>query len=377
MGGIDMTESTRIRVTGIDLLRVFAAVSVMVFHLSFHSWVTSTAVSPRYPEMTVWASWGWVGVQIFFVISGFVIAYSAANATWRSFAVGRFLRLAPALWICATITLLASALADVPLGGIIPDYIRGIVLWPPGPWIDPVYWTLTVELCFYLVVLALLIADRFAWLEVTMAVIAILSIANFGLVRVMSKLKLIDGHPLSETAQQLMLLGSGMHFALGVFLWAGFAKGWTVFRSIMVAVCLGGGLLPILATSLGKHDAGYIPMGLVALPMIVWLAGVAAMVAFIIHDHHFSKILSPLAAAIKILGLTTYPLYLIHNVVGVLLLRELVHLGMGRWGALLLSMAAMVVLALTVTAFLEPAVRRFLKSDPAPSDNRAISSKTS
>ena len=46
---------------------------------------------------------GWIGVQIFFVISGIVIANSAQSATPFRFAVSRFLRLYPAAWIAAAI----------------------------------------------------------------------------------------------------------------------------------------------------------------------------------------------------------------------------------------------------------------------------------
>lgn len=325
----------------------------MFFHLAFHS------SSVTYPELVPWSSWGWVGVQIFFVISGFVIAYSAAKASWMSFAAGRFLRIVPALWICATVTLIASLISASP-AELLPDYLRGLTLWPTGPWIDPVYWTLTVEISFYLMVFALLLVNRFAWLEWCMAAIGILSIANYAVLRVLSRLDLIAEHPMTETAQQLLLLQNGMHFGLGVFLWAGFAKGWTAFRLTMVGVCLTGGLFPILSTSLGKHDQGLISLSLVPLPLAVWVAAVAALIGAVAYDKQFSARLSPSAIrAVKVFGLATYPLYLVHNVVGVALLRSLV--AMDRWAALGLSMAAMICLSVVITVSLEPALRRMLQ----------------
>ena len=50
-----------------------------------------------------WGSFGWIGVEIFFVISGYVIASSAEGAAPRTFLRRRAQRLLPAAWVCATI----------------------------------------------------------------------------------------------------------------------------------------------------------------------------------------------------------------------------------------------------------------------------------
>jgi hypothetical protein len=47
---------------------------------------------------------GWVGVETFFVISGFVIANSAIKSSVIEFLFGRALRLYPAVWVCSTLT---------------------------------------------------------------------------------------------------------------------------------------------------------------------------------------------------------------------------------------------------------------------------------
>lgn len=92
---------------GLDIIRFAAAAMVMVFHLGYWSWVSAgtpagiIAGRVAYPELSV-LSCGWVGVEIVFVLSGFVIAYSPENASTISFVQGRSLRLAPAAWLCAT-----------------------------------------------------------------------------------------------------------------------------------------------------------------------------------------------------------------------------------------------------------------------------------
>lgn len=72
---------------GVDILRFLAAVLVMLYHYGSWVWAFPAGVSaratggiPPHPQLEMLGS-GWVGVQVFFVISGFVIAFSAENST--------------------------------------------------------------------------------------------------------------------------------------------------------------------------------------------------------------------------------------------------------------------------------------------------------
>ncbi|TIT70941.1 MAG: acyltransferase, partial [Mesorhizobium sp.] len=56
---------------------------------------------------------GWVGVQVFFVISGFVIAFSAENSTPLKFFEARVRRLAPAVWVCAPVSAIVLLLVGL------------------------------------------------------------------------------------------------------------------------------------------------------------------------------------------------------------------------------------------------------------------------
>ncbi len=59
---------------GLDLLRGFAAISVVIYHtISHFDWKTF----PNDNAVALWFRMGWLGVDLFFVISGFVIALSA------------------------------------------------------------------------------------------------------------------------------------------------------------------------------------------------------------------------------------------------------------------------------------------------------------
>lgn len=124
--------------SGLDLVRFVAGVAG--FHLGYWAW--RDAPSPLLPAISSWVAFGWVGVEVFFVISGFVIAKSAANKTVTQFIKSRAKRLYPAVWICATITAVRSPTT-------IKSYLRSITLFPLGPWVSIVYWTLPLEMAFY------------------------------------------------------------------------------------------------------------------------------------------------------------------------------------------------------------------------------------
>src|SRR5262249_40972959 len=65
----------------LNLLRAFAALSVVVYHVKE---LLPWADFPQKPEMLLWFHAGWMGVDLFFVLSGFVIALSAFQLYGRS-----------------------------------------------------------------------------------------------------------------------------------------------------------------------------------------------------------------------------------------------------------------------------------------------------
>src|ERR1700750_2863052 len=116
----------------LDPLRFAAALGAAVLHLTFWSWAgSSPGVAPgfehcvsaglQFQSAAPFTWFGWVGVEIFFVISGFVIANSAAKSSPSEFLRGRALRLYPAVWVCATLTFLVLLLfasgSGLELGG--------------------------------------------------------------------------------------------------------------------------------------------------------------------------------------------------------------------------------------------------------------------
>lgn len=150
---------------GVQALRFVAALLVVVTHATFY---VSNRLLPD------WATWeaGTVGVDIFFVISGFVMImtvspFRAAPQGWRYFAMRRVVRIVPMYWLATTAKILTLlVLPGIALRSALdPQHILFSYLFLPSRneagVVEPVLgvgWTLTFEMYFYAVfALALLL----------------------------------------------------------------------------------------------------------------------------------------------------------------------------------------------------------------------------
>lgn len=115
----------------LDILRFLSALGVMFHHtFLFH--------------------YGKLGVYLFFIISGFVIYFSLQKGL-KEYIFGRFLRLYPIFWVCATITFVTTLIYNSNVIAL-KDYLIGLLMFNNGrmdTMIDGSYWTLTFELLFY------------------------------------------------------------------------------------------------------------------------------------------------------------------------------------------------------------------------------------
>ena len=332
------------RLLGLDLIRFGAATLVMMFHLAVVSWNLpnlspnyGVAGAPQYPELD-FLSIGWVGVEIFFVLSGLVIAQSANGKSAIRFARNRLGRLLPAVWICSTITLIVVLIFQMdPAGIAIPNYLRSLIIHRNGPWISGVYWTLAVETFFYGLIFLLLWFDAFKYIEKFAVLLGIYS--SVYLVGV----SCFGWHPKSAH-----FLGQhGCFFSLGILIWLCSEIGINLTRASFCAAFLVSGILEICTISNGVL-AGY---HLWAAP-IIWLASLLAIILSIFLRWEGTNLTGQL-------GLMTYPLYLVHDQFGSGILR--VSIWTGKYFALGLATATMLLLSWIIVQA-EPPIRRLIEN---------------
>ncbi|RDE05302.1 acyltransferase family protein [Sphingomonas aracearum] len=198
---------------GLDFVRFIAALLVVLYHLGFSHYdeLVGAGVGPV-PLPAWWQqTWfGWIGVQIFFVISGLVIAYSLEGATRKSFIQSRIARLWPAMLICATLAAAVQiGVNDAPVGRTAYLWLKGVLFAPFGPWIAGQIWTLPIEIVFYALMCVVAVGHPSRLVPLAWA----LALCSAGYWLAVAFGGFVDTH---GRLTQLVPLQHGCYFALGM-----------------------------------------------------------------------------------------------------------------------------------------------------------------
>jgi exopolysaccharide production protein ExoZ len=160
--GHSVTNSDK-NIEGLQYLRGFAACAVVLDHAAAITSQPEYYGGAAHPFLLA----GWVGVPIFFVISGFIITIvslrpdltprmAVGDFFWR-----RFARIVPFLWVCIVAYVAVSYFGTGNFDWLMT--LRTITLWPLGDLKPNVTWTLRVELLFYVVFALTVLSSRRGW----------------------------------------------------------------------------------------------------------------------------------------------------------------------------------------------------------------------
>jgi peptidoglycan/LPS O-acetylase OafA/YrhL len=147
-------ETSQDRIASVEVLRGVAALAVAWFHFT-----NANPVFPSAGWLRLSGAWGWLGVECFFVISGFVLPLAMHRGGYRIDDAGRFLarrliRLHPAYLASLAVTVVlwyVSSPEDARPPGAVSVLLNAVYL--PAffgyPWLNTIYWTLGIEVQFY------------------------------------------------------------------------------------------------------------------------------------------------------------------------------------------------------------------------------------
>jgi len=346
----------------------------MCYHFAFWNWLSAQplghALGAQAPAWGEHLHFGWVGVEIFFVISGYVIAYTVSDTSPARFLRSRFLRLAPASWIAATLVLVIDAVVfHSPLHTLLTKYAETLAFWPLDA-IDGIWWTLGIEIDFYLLAYFLIRKRRVGLLEPVIVSIGLVSGAFW--IMALSLQTVLDGHGGSlgllhylvlkaegNRELQLLLVQHGCLFALGVVLWKVSSLGLTKRRTGVLLVLAAACLLEIAGQNgiIERAAHRHLPV----LPaMAAWSAALGLLWVSVIFNAPLLRGIGRGAAVVRFGGLLTYPLYLLHDAVGTALVLWLSpYLGTTAIAA---AVVAAIASAGLVARYVEPALRSRLSA---------------
>lgn len=280
----------KVRIRELDVLRGIAALNVIIFH-----YTTKFNLNFGHADHSNY-DWylGRYGVELFFMISGFVIFMSLqGNISTKTFAKKRFKRLYPEYWICVCLTFLVLSLAADPqlhqVSG--PVFLLNLMMFQ-GIFnvksVDGVYWTLIPELLFYTAIGALHYFGQLRRIKLFGAIWLTLMILN-------SLFKLPFG-------AYIFNLQYGMFFMAGILFYnlkngrGGWQEHLLLVYSFVAALC--------------AHH------GLVALYVYLFIYLVFYLFVYGVLDKLNWK-------PLLFVGYISYPLYLIHQNVGFVVMRML------------------------------------------------------
>jgi peptidoglycan/LPS O-acetylase OafA/YrhL len=344
------------RVAVLDGLRAVAILAVMGFHYGVR-WTPPHSNTDLYPYHGFFAhlpmlNYGWAGVELFFVISGFVICMTLERCTtvW-DFARRRLARLWPAMLVCAAITMAVAQFGPDqwkvgPLSVVssllfIDPNLFGSWFHVSGlGWVDGVYWTLWIEVRFYIMAAIVFAVFRKRFLPALTAIM----LASF-----VASLRAFH-YPHRDLAWQLLLPTFLPYFVFGVGLYR-----FNLLRNLTLGPAVAMTLSAAIIFAQGWLGFDYPAGGPI---------GFAIVNAMILAAFLLFAIGSPLVAPfgwgpLAKLGEASYSLYLIHSVVGIVLIEQLSRVM--PWAlAIPLVTTAMIALSLALFRWVETPGKRLI-----------------
>jgi peptidoglycan/LPS O-acetylase OafA/YrhL len=300
----------------VDVLRFLAAAAVVGFHFLFRSTTGSPQLAATgFSDPGGVFRYGYLGVDLFFVISGFVILRSAWNKTPSRYLASRAGRLYPTFWVACTIT--ALVVAVVPFDAFDASFRQWLGNLPMASesygvhYVDGVYWTLAVELAFYVLVLGLV------RLRLTVGKVVVFGcswLAVSALDALWPRLLDVGAWPgpyqMAPRLLGLLLVPDWAPYFVAGMMFALVAKeGWRLRYTLPLVAAYGCSLwrAVLYAESLtGKYQVYFSPVVVAAVVTAIFLLFVAIV----------SGVTVPGARRLAVLGGLTYPLYLVHENIG-------------------------------------------------------------
>jgi peptidoglycan/LPS O-acetylase OafA/YrhL len=345
----------------IDLLRFISAVLVVLFHYTYVGSILDFAPAPRMDAFGEYGRYMYLGINFFFIISGFVILLSAEDGKPRQFVVSRFVRLFPAYWLCVCLTAGAAVLFNQPAFQVSwAHFFVNLTMLQNGfdvPLVDGVYWTLWIELKFYALVLIMVWLRWVRFLPWFCALVLVGSIIGL------------------ETPLALNV----EHFVAGFPHWAGYFACGCVLYLLKTRGCNWGyGVLVLLSVifcvrqnqvftelMIGWYNAEFNPWVSVlgTLAFYAFLALVALRKTGLIRNPRFYY-----------LGVLTYPLYLVHENIGFMMFNAWHELLPG-WLLVTGTVLLMLVLAWLIHRWVEKPLQRVLKRALLPAATASADAK--
>lgn len=327
------SKPQKTRLIELDACRGIAALGVVIFHYTVrYGELYGHPISPglNMPNGHLW-------VAFFFMISGFVIELTLERTNKaKDFVVARFARLFPTYWACMLLTMVAVSFLGLPNREVSwATWLLNLTMlngYALIPYVDGVYWSLRVELSFYIIAFFTYFILRkkcmtlilFTWLLM---------------------------HVIYEYAPNL---SSSIYFQGAVHIGA------IKYSDLFIA--------GIVYLKVFRKEAKliHITLLLLSLAFRISISSAGESLAILSFNAIFLLIAFNIARPLRIkpliwLGSISYPLYLIHQNIGFAIMRHLYTHGVPTWVGIILTTVIAVITSWLIHRAVEEPSRRWIR----------------
>jgi exopolysaccharide production protein ExoZ len=287
----------------LQALRGIAALLVLLFHFSISSGTLT------------FFGFGNAGVEIFFVLSGFIIVYTSRSLSLKTYAYKRFIRIFPIYWVVLAGLFIPAMFFHSTYEFSFPNIASTFLLLPNHQMLNGVSWTLSFELYFYAMAGLVIWKPGLKWLCPVLCVTALVNLFFP-----------FDGFIFSPF---ILLFFMGV----GVFYLPRISKPWSITGCLLAAV-----LFVTWGQTLHQSFLSPIVYGLLS-TVFIW--------SVINWERHGLKV----PGFMVLLGEASYVLYLIHLPI----LNFLLKRGAGFW-----VLGLIIALSIVVHLFIEKPLTKWL-----------------
>lgn len=332
-----MTNNSK-RSSTLDIIRGLSAILIILFHYTFayNERPSSTGLYQTDWGWSVW--WGYAAVATFFMLSGFLTGPSLVNrkTTPGRFIKKKFLRFYPAYWVAMTVTTIVLVCFYREEAVSLTQYAANLTMVSQlfrVPFVDGVYWSMQCELVFCLICAGLMCIKRpqnlsrvlFIWLILAIALSFTTDVKATRLFRIITICSychdFIAGIVMRRASLNSTLSTSETWLLILCFInsvvWHGLFTPSTIFFVITATILF-----------FVRRIDKVIPSSNRVIAVIIWIASIS------------------------------YPLYLVHEMVGFTIIRHLQWNGITHPVSILIPIAAALVLAWIIHAVVEKKILR-------------------
>lgn len=339
------------RLYHLDLIRFIAALYVVLYHYGFRGFAKDNLSILQFQPLEGFSKYGYLGVDLFFIISGFVILMSVKNSNLIDFCISRFTRLYPAFWLSVILSASIIALYGDKIFNVTFSQILFNLTMFNGFFgiehVDGVYWSLVVELKFYILIAIILFFKKLKFIKVLGYIL--LAISLMQLVFPFAEVS----RPI-QAVYYLTFARWSAYFVAGMFFYLMKSEGNIISNIVPVLIAYLISIRYAVEDVVLRNDRYN---NVYSDKIVVLLITIFFLILLLISIGQLKFLNKKI---FLYFGVLTYPLYLIHQNIGFIIFN---HLGneSNKWFLLFSVMVLMLVVSFLINKYLEKPLGSYLR----------------